>query len=186
MALPEMPPRREWQALLDHALKEDVGPGDVTIQGARTPILRRVAPAGLTDCAGFDADGDGDHELVVWRTDVAGHGALTTYHFAQGPRLARTIGPAFGIVAPGARVVLLTTAEQERVIVSVYPNGKLVARRFDADGSVGPLPSTALSLPDLALPEAGGRPLGQGVSLPPGTRVHADLDGDRHPEQLSR
>jgi len=85
-------------------------PGDVIIEragsGGRTGhALRDVAPSDRTELALFDCDGDGDDELLIWRTDPAGIGALTIYDFARhasddagGPLLARTLGPMLDLV----------------------------------------------------------------------------------------
>jgi hypothetical protein len=71
--------------------------GDLVVSsgGERGLVLRRVALPERSDWTVFDADGDGDDELLVWST-AAGDGALTAYHFEPGPRgplLARTAGP---------------------------------------------------------------------------------------------
>ncbi|NOT30445.1 MAG: matrixin family metalloprotease [Planctomycetes bacterium] len=69
--------------------------------GEHVLALHSVAPRGLTRWSAADTDGDGDAELLVWRTDRPGHAALWTYHFGPGPALERAVGPRYG-AAPRA------------------------------------------------------------------------------------
>ena len=130
--------------------------------GVRVAQLRRVSPQGASDFAVFDTDGDGDQEVVVWRTDAAAHGAVMVYHFSAGCLLERTVGPLMGMVAPGVPVRCGCTPEGRRVIVSEYPDGKVVARAFAASGAMGPAP---------------GVDAGTELVNPDGPRA-GDLDGD--------
>jgi len=66
---------------------------------ARLLTLRGVAPPALTAHALFDTDGDGDDELLVWRTDALAQGSVMIYHFAPAPTAAAGAAPE---VAPGA------------------------------------------------------------------------------------
>jgi len=74
------------------------GPGDLEVVGALT--LRGVAPPERSAWTLLDTDGDGDQEILVWRTDAAGHGARTSFHFGRGPVLERTVGPLYGLPPP--------------------------------------------------------------------------------------
>jgi hypothetical protein len=77
--------------------------GDLVIRGGEAEsVLRAVAPPELTEWTLVDTDSDGDAEIVVWRTDDAGCGALWSHHFSPGPRLERSVGPIYGaMAAPG-------------------------------------------------------------------------------------
>jgi hypothetical protein len=78
--------------------------GDLVItKGGEELVLHAVAPPELTDWKLADTDADGVLEVLVWRTDAAGHGALWSHHFAPGPRLERSSGPVYGAVLPGTR-----------------------------------------------------------------------------------
>jgi hypothetical protein len=78
--------------------------GDLVIRGGEAEsVLRAVAPPELTEWTLVDTDSDGDAEIVVWRTDDAGHGARWTHHFAPGPRLERSLGPIYGAIASPGR-----------------------------------------------------------------------------------
>lgn len=148
-------------------------PGDLVVtSGEVRLVLRSVAPAEVTDWTLFDTDGDGDDEVVVWRTDAAGRGALWSYHFARGPLLARTIGPLYGATAPGSEVELVRLPDGARLIVLEREGSAPQARRFDARG-----------LLDLFEGELPPNP------APPRARVDApegDLDGDGERERVRR
>ena len=96
-------------------------------------MLPRVAPRALTAWAAFDADGDGDDEVLVWRTDPAGAGALTEYHFARGPALDHTVGPLYGAVVPGLAVRFARDARGARFLLQ--GDEGVVAHRAHRDGS---------------------------------------------------
>ena len=150
------------------------GPGDLVVSStAGTPLhLRAIAPPELTDWALFDTDGDGTSELLVWRTDPAGHGELWTYRFARGPELVSALGPLYGVVAPGFAVEFTHGAEGEALLVLDPDTGATQARVFDEQG-----------LPQLFEGE-----------IPPGVETRgtdaeerrADLDGDGTPETVAR
>lgn len=110
------------------------GPGDVYARlesgGELQPLLRRAAPVGQTGVAAWDVDHDGRDELLLWRTDPAGHGRLTAFHFGRAMELDRSEGPMVGCVVPGARVVFGTDAEGQGMLVSVLESGHYYARRF--------------------------------------------------------
>ena len=92
-------------------------PHPVETEGQLQPaVLRGVAPPACTDWRLFDADGDGDDDVLVWRTDPDGHGALMIYHLGwgpQGPQLQSTWGPLFDVVPAGATVSLHRTPPPE-------------------------------------------------------------------------
>lgn len=106
--------------------------------GSVRAILRRVAPADRTAFAAFDTDGDNRDELLVWRTDPAGHGALMVFGFWPGPSLAQSKGPFVGAVAPGARCAAVVTDHGERLLVSELPNGRRTALSFSDSGALEP------------------------------------------------
>jgi len=158
------------------------GPGDVVLSASEdVPSLRRVAPPRASDYAVFDTDADGRDDVVVWRTDSEGHGAVMVYHFAPGPRLARTSGPLFGAVIPGASVYGGTTATGERVLLSVLEDRSFRVRRFDAAPWTE---GAALIIPGV-LADADGDGVLDSEPRPPGPR-HGDLDGDGRVEELHR
>jgi hypothetical protein len=107
---PEPAPERAHLAASDlagiHSLYGGGEParGDMVVTGGdgRELVLRSVAPAEIADWTLLDTDGDGDAELVTWRTDAAGNGARWEYYFAPGPVLTRALGPRYGIPAPDA------------------------------------------------------------------------------------
>ncbi len=139
----------------------------VGIDGTTRATLRRIAPREQSEFGWIDADGNGSDELMVWRTDTSGHGALMVYHFGQGPRLVRTAGPFLGVVVAGARTQLVVTDHGERLIVSEMPNQR----------------RTALSFSDLgALEPFGGEP----PPLPTSSTTKPDFDGDGSFEAVVR
>ena len=104
----------------------------------------------------------------MWRTDRAGHGALTVYHFDEGG-LQRTTGPFFGMAsyAKGAVNGVRLAAGGERLFVTRFPSGRLIAKRFDRNGLLQP-DSDAAAPPPATPPRRG------------------DLDGDGHVETVAR
>ena len=146
--------------------------GDIVVTGGGTElVLHSVAPPELSDWALFDTDGDGDDELVIWRTDAAGLGAAWTYHFARGPVLERTFGPLYGVTAPGLEPAFLTTATGERLLLLESANGVAQARIFDEQG--------------LLRTYAGEIPPRTRHVTPASPRV-GDLDGDGNAETVRR
>jgi len=143
------------------------GPGDLRVGDGAT-VLRRVAPAGLTEWCVFDTDGDGDDEVLVWSV-AAEHGALTAYHFApdpsgSGPVLEHTLGPLLGVAGYGARARPRAGPDGARHLDVVWPDGSAVRRTFDPRGAaLEPEPLTG----DLVAGEL---------------RRQGDLDGDGRPE----
>ncbi len=148
--------------------RDDDGDLRVTTGSGRVLCtLRGVAPAGASDFACFDVDGDRQREVVVWRTDRDGDGVLMVYYFD--PRgLVRTTGPHFGAASPAANARNgVVEAGGARLFVTSYANGRVVARRFDERGLLQPHPGTS---PGPASPQ-------------PHT---GDVDGDREPETVTR
>lgn len=114
-----------------------VPPGSLVVrdaEGAERAVLCGVAPAICCDYAVFDTDGDGRAEILVYRTDRAGHGSVSIYGYGPGPALARSSGPFHGVVLAGAEIL---TVEDEgmRILVSVLPDGRTAARAFDPHGA---------------------------------------------------
>ncbi|MFT7534582.1 MAG: putative Zn-dependent protease [Hyphomicrobiaceae bacterium] len=132
--------------------------GDLRIeseQGELLATLRGVAASDVSDFAVFDVDGNGSDEVLVWRTDRAGYGQLMVYHFAIGSQasraqLARTTGPFMGAMSAGASYVLLRTAADHRVLVTIFKNGKEIARQFDQHGVLRPYSMQLVDVEQLA------------------------------------
>jgi hypothetical protein len=148
------------------------GPGDLAIvrAGVELTVLRSLAPASTTDFALFDADGDGRDDLVTWRTDDAGHGELLLCMFDAGPRLARTVGPFPGVVAPGCRVGFVLGATGERLLIATATNGKVMPRQFDRHG----------------VPELPAQAVAAALAARATTVREGDLDGDGRRERVER
>jgi len=152
------------------------GAGDLVIRTAdeapAIATLYGVAPPALTGWDVFDADGDGRQEVLVWRTDPAGAGALWIYFFSRGPCLERTLGPLYGVVAPQSEVRFLRDGRARRLLLQELPSGRRQARIFAGDGLSTPLPEDELGP---LLP----------VSLAEPSRERAgDLDGDGRAERV--
>ena len=190
--------------------------GDVVIESADeggrcAPVLRGVAPPDRTALALFDVDGDGDQELLVWRTDAAGFGAAMLYDFeppspaaaaggAAGPRLVRTIGPTLDMLPLDRPSFLRQSADGRRWLLVREP-GFVNVYGFDEHGwRRVPDPQEWLALdteallaqpgPDV-LPDTStalAEPLSR-ANLTDGRRVDAlvgDLDGDGKSERVLR
>ncbi|MHC4846018.1 MAG: matrixin family metalloprotease [Planctomycetota bacterium] len=137
--------------------------------------LRRVAPAEYTDWATFDTDGDGGDEVIVWRTDPAGVGTMTMYHFDAGPALARTIGPLLGVAPSGARPSFVADDDGRRWILSREHDGTPVVRLYDDRGWIRPVTSE----------ERRHAPAYDATS-PAAGETTCDLDGDGVSEVVTR
>jgi hypothetical protein len=143
------------------------------------PSLRGVAPATVTGWAVFDTDADGDDEVLVWRTDPAGAGALMIHHFSPGggggPVLARTVGPLLGAVPVGSATRFQRAGDGSRWIVSLLLDGTERLRRFDGSGLL--VRPTAGDDPWSGGPREDGAPA---AAVDRGTTrvVVGDLDGD--------
>jgi len=165
------------------------GPGDLVVRGSDGRIaltLRSVAPAASTDATLLDTDGDGDRELLVWRTDPAGLGALTVFHFDAGPRLARTVGPLLETAPPDGRTTFHVGRSGQRWIVARGEGGLRRVRRFDDRGLLeAPSP---LELRELDEDLAGGetcRPLSR-LAADGEPVLRGDLDGAGGAERIER
>jgi hypothetical protein len=144
--------------------------GDLCIEALgddrRLVVLHGVAPFGLAQHAVLDADGDGHDDVLVWRCDPAGLGQLMIYHFDASCMLARTTGPFLGAMAAGSNNVFFRSANGERLLVTVFQNGRRVLRRFDEHGSLA-----ASSLDRVASQELD-------AALQRGNAMAGDLAGD--------
>lgn len=147
--------------------------GDLVVTGVSAElVLHAVAPPALTDWTLFDTDGDGDEEIVVWRTDADGSGALWTYHFARGALLERTLGPLYGVAAPGCELELVRPATGERLLVLTSPGGTTQLRAFDGEGLPGIWTGDPAVVP--------------GASGAAHAAHEGDLDGDGRTETVRR
>lgn len=149
----------------------DDDPGDLQLRhgdGTLAATLRGVAPPEHTDFTVFDATGDGACEVLVWRTDRAGHGALILFQFAAGPVLQRTIGPFPGVVVAGAQVACVCGPGNQRLLVCTAENGVQMVRQFDQHG-----------IPDMPTAAPLAELLRQAVRSRDG-----DLDGDGQRESV--
>jgi hypothetical protein len=153
------------------------GRGDLSIRSAPdaapSVVLHDVAPRELCAWDVFDTDGDGDEEILVWRTDRAGSGALRIFHFAAGPALERSVGPLYGVVALGAVAKPVVDADGRRLFVTTLPDGRVLAHVFDEHGGLA-----SVEPGDPAL-------LSSGAREPASNTCEADLDGDGNIESIS-
>lgn len=99
-----------------------------------TSTLRRVAPLGVTDFGLFDVNGDARDEVVVWRTDTAGVGAVKYYFLDETGRLRKTVGPILGQFHGGRRPFYTLGPGNRAVMLTVLPNGKFNAFQCDQNG----------------------------------------------------
>ncbi|MFT4513766.1 MAG: hypothetical protein ACI89X_003822 [Planctomycetota bacterium] len=149
--------------------------GDLRIvsdKGELLAALRGVAPRDVSDFAVFDVDGNGNDDVLVWRTDRPGNGQLMIYHFQKGAQLARTTGPFAGAMANGAENLLMNTASGHRVLLTTYKNGRRIARHFDQYGVLKGFSGALIGGEELAAAAKAGN-----------ARV-GDLDGDGASECL--
>jgi hypothetical protein len=145
----------------------------LTADGEHALSLPEVAPHALCSFDVFDVDGDGDDELLVWRTDAdpqAG-GALWQYHFEPGPVLARTVGPLYGVSAPNTRLAFARAADGTRLFALRNASSEVV-RHFDAHG----LPAELELVPPHEFPPERKTP----------EECRADLDADGREERVLR
>ncbi len=168
------------------------GPGDLQIVATDGSLevlasLRRIAPEGISDFTVFDCDGDGDQEILVWRTDHAGHGALMIYHFSAGPKLERTAGPLYGSVAPMVPNLFLRSDDGERMMLCIYADLQIRVLRFDDHGEPRPRAEGKPLVVTSVLADADGDGVLDRAFRPQGdaNRV-GDLDGDGRMETILR
>ncbi|MGE3174969.1 MAG: matrixin family metalloprotease [Planctomycetota bacterium] len=153
-----------------------LGDDDLVVErtdGSVAAAVRGLAPADRSAHAVFDTDGDGRDELLIWRTDRAGNGALMICAFAPGPRLCRTDGPFEGLLTAGAALRPQRTADGQRLLLVALPNQRVLAHRLD-DHGMPTATAPAGSLPDAAAVLAMVQP------------QQGDLDGDGAPETVAR
>jgi len=175
------------------------GPGDLVIQRLGSDevspedhlpfALRRVAPPDLTEWTLFDTDGDGSHEVLVWRTDAKSLGALMIYHFNKEAKLERTVGPLLNVVPPGADTTFMLGVHGDRWIVTEFSNGLLRLRSFDERGWPQlPTPQQHLGF-EKERAQAIAAPSAVALAYPDpgsGDSLTGDLDGDGREELLIR
>lgn len=137
-------------------------------QGAVLTVLCGVASPDTCGHVVFDVDGDGIDEVLVYRKDRAGHGAVSIYRFGAESKLVGSSGPFHGVVLPGAEVLAVEEGGV-RSLVSVLPDGRTAARRFDSMGAP-------------TLPSEMGADRARAL----GTReAQGDLDGDGVEERVT-
>ncbi len=148
--------------------------------------LRRVAPVGVTETTLFDSDGDGDDEVLIWRTDRPGNGALMIYHFSEDLKLSHTVGPLYGMSAPEVPNLFVRTVDGERLMVGIYPGGRLLTRSFDERGLLLPRANAPLIV-DGGIRDADGdgRLDGEQLSGGNGGTMIGDLNGDGQQEKVA-
>ncbi len=148
------------------------GADDLLIEdahGGTLLVLHGVARGGVVDFALLDVDADESAELVVWRTDRAGHGSVCIYHLDRPAHLARTTGPFLGALPLALPVFAARTPAGQSLLVWQVAEGLRQARVFDLPRR-GLVPYTG----DLA----GLEPLAD--------PRRADLDGDGELERVRR
>lgn len=149
----------------------------------RVTTLRAIAPRDKTAFAGFDADGDGADDLLVWRTDEPGHGELTVWFFDTAGRITHTRGPLIGMCPAGMSMHFGVTEDGERLLVRVAENGRAHAVRFDDFGVPQPRPGPAFVLNALADADGNWQLDGPLPAIEPGPCgsewvLLGDLDGE--------
>ncbi len=157
------------------------------IAGDSASSMRRVAAVDRSEFTLFDSDGDGDDEVIVWRTDHAGHGAVMIYHFAPGPRLERTLGPFYGSVGAEVPNLFVKTQAGERLLFCVYPGLSIRVLSLDEHGLPAARPEGQPFVVDRILSDEDGdgrldREFEAGEYL----RREGDLDGNGQAELLRR
>jgi len=164
--------RAALQAL--YGVGTDSGAGDLVVlraDGSTALTLPALAPLALVEFGCFDTDGDGDEELLTWRidSDPQAGGALWSYHFGPGPVLERTLGPLYGVSAPGARLAFARDASGARWLGVTMGPGPARLLRLDGHGLPG-------------LPEEASQPPAELPAAP----AEGDLDGDGTRERVTR
>lgn len=149
------------------------------LSGERRTVLRRVAPPERTHYSYFDSDGDGSREILVWRTDREGYGALTAYHLNRRLAVNRTSGPMLGTCPPGTEIAFGVSRTGERLILRVAPNDAVSVLAFDDQGVPRLRHQVAFELTEM---------IGALDAEPPALGPDADGDGfiDSRPEPRSR
>ena len=66
---------------------------------------------------------------------------MMVYHFGAGPRLVRTTGPYYGVASAAGQSGVLRTAGGDRLFVTRFDKGRVVARRFDEHALLHALPA---------------------------------------------
>lgn len=158
----------EWAGLQSLYGGGEDQPGDLIVlgaDGARQAALRQVAPVGHSGYAVADVDADGRAELVVWRTDREGAGAVMLYRFDDDCRLTRTTGPQLGAIAAGGEHAVVQHGSVW-LMVSRFANGVVRVRAFDEYGMLRAASADA--------PVATASP------------HRGDLDGDGEAERVAR
>jgi len=203
---PEYDRRRRTPGLSDRAGLAtlyggmDDGPGDLFVntrsgqQATPPPPLRRIAPPGASGFALFDTDDDGSQELLVWRTGEESNGSLMIYHFGNGARLERTVGPILGVVIPGTPTRFLIAEDGTGALVSIPPSGRYYARIFDG----APVPTPLIANASFRLRGSSGADFdadSDGLvdtaardwpTQANGAELLGDIDGDGTIERVSR
>lgn len=108
------------------AMHEEMGMTAREMMGAPgvTCTLRGVAPNGVSDFMFADVDGDGRDEIVTWRTDALGHGAMKYYFFDAKGRVRRTIGPMIGQLGAGRRPFFVRYDEKRPLLIAALSDGR--------------------------------------------------------------
>lgn len=156
-----------------------------------SPLLFAVAPEDRTGFGLVDVNRNGRDELLVWRTDQEGNGALMLYFYDEEQRLIETKGPMLNCVLPGYQVRLGRNAQGRGLLISIGPGGTYSARQFQDRPFPPLLPSgTPFQLQSgLGDVDGDGRldpwPPEPETNLEPKHQT-GDLDGDGLKETISR
>jgi hypothetical protein len=168
------------------------GAGDLTYGDDPIAIaLYAVAPRASTGFGLLDVNHNERDELLVWRTDSAGHGALMVYHFNERLELVRSEGPLLSCVLPGEQVLLGKNAQGRGLLLSIRSNGSYSARQFHEGAFPLPIaPGTPFQLIDGPGDNDGDGELDSWPVTREKLSSHGaqqgDLDGDGQEERLSQ